>query len=851
MLKYCLFLGLSFCVAAAAAPIERLRLELPETSDAGLRQSAGVFLRRMKARVPQLAEAEAVSAAPKAGELLVKILPYFPAEKSPGPEGYRLRIASVPAGGVVAEVTGADRLGTLFGLGALYRKTALDGSGFSVDACDETSAPRYELRSVNQGWPVNMDSGMRTGTGARKWEKQEGIDYQEELILQGMNGYTHGWGGGMPVVLDRYKGEKKQVSTFVMDFCDEYGLNYVLSHSINGIGRDNMKPEWRALLFRYRSWQHACPSIPEARETMIRGHEIAARHTPRIDYVMLLPGDVAGCDCGKCRPWALTYYQLAVETAQAIHKYHPKAKVFFSNQEFRTEANRLLFDRFYRDKSPEFAGYAYGPGSSENSFYGYVKPNPAFDRYPGVYPGSAFLKSRLNYLAPGQQVLAFMDIGHWKRSQTGVAELDPAWSETYERRSFNACPVRLGRVWREVLPYIEHGIGYSESIFDDFSKFFTLRLLWSPEFSDRQITREYAAFYCGENVAELLTDAIFLHERNVEQAMLPNGENILKCHRMVEEAYRKMAAPYRRNNWRFDLFRQRAAFDAWMWIRMDAQKRVYDRVLTQLSGKVPSAGQVKRMIAELEEAGRIPALKPYREIMQRTDDALDAAAGLRSIALKRLDSRPDQVGAGWLIARLKEIAAAPDEAAARKLCDAVVNYDRVGELEYYDNCGTPGEMPHFDPKSGEVYYGSGRMVRDSRPSQRSYNFSSEALDGLRFVYPAVDPKAAYKVEFTYPNPDGVTFALNSPNEFEVYANGRLLGRCVPNNMHFVNPTSKEPGRERRLLSPASEKPEDFTRFSLDIPAEVTASGGEVAIEFRKVPGRAVSTCISEIWLKKR
>ena len=52
MLKYCLFLGLSFCVAAAAAPIERLRLELPETSDAGLRQSAGVFLRRMKARVP-------------------------------------------------------------------------------------------------------------------------------------------------------------------------------------------------------------------------------------------------------------------------------------------------------------------------------------------------------------------------------------------------------------------------------------------------------------------------------------------------------------------------------------------------------------------------------------------------------------------------------------------------------------------------------------------------------------------------------------------------------------------------------------------------------------------------------
>ena len=375
--------------------------------------------------------------------------------------------------------------------------------------------------------------------------------------------------------------------------------------------------------------------------------------------------------------------------------------------------------------------------------------------------------------------------------------------------------------------------------------------MWNTEASDRQITREYAAFYCGENVAELITDAIFLHEQNVEHAMLPNGANILKCHRMVEEAYRKMTAPYRRNNWRFDLFRQRAAFDAWLWTRMDSQKRAYDQVLKQLSGEPPSAEEIKSMIAKLENAGKIPTLMPYRNIMQQTDDALDAAAGLRSIALKRLDDRPDQVGVGWLIARLREIAAAPNRKAARKICNATVNYDRVGEYEYYDNCGTPGEMPHFDPGSGEVYYGSGRMVRDSRPSQRSYNFSSEALDGLRFIYPAVDPNAAYKVEFTYPNPDGVTFALNSPNEFEVYANGRLLGRCVPNNMSFVNPTSREPDRERRQLSPASMKPENFTRFSLDIPEEVTASGGEVVIEFRKVPGRAVSTCISEIWLKKR
>ncbi len=847
MLRLLLALGVLCCFKVSAGKLERIRVEYFIGADAGVKRNVEVFLRRMEARIPGLKE----SAGGKAGELLVKIQPCFHSGKSPGPEGYRLRITKASSGGMTAEVTGADNRGILFGLGALYRKSIPGTRGFRLPEVDETSAPRYELRSVNNPIRTNMDGGMTAETGARKWSNDEAASYQEELFLHGQNGITHGWGAEVPVTLSAYDGRKRGVSLWAAEFAHRYGMKYVLSNSINGLGRRNMKWEWRALLFGYRSWQHGCPSIPEVRRMLVAIREIAAKNIGEIDAVMLLPGDVAGCHCAKCTPWELTYYELAGEMAQAIHKYHPNAKIFLSNQEFKSEQNIRFFERLRQDRSTEFAGFVYGPGSSENSFYGYVKPNPVYERYPGVYPGSTFLKSRLNYLAPGQRVIGFMDIGHWKRSQTGISPLDPAWSEVYERRSFNARPVRLGRIWREVLPYIEYGIGYSESLFDDFSKFFTLRLLWNPDLSERQITWEYAAFYCGENVAELLTDALFLHERNVEQSMLANGENILKCHRMVEEAYRKMAVAYRRNNWRFDLFRQRAAFDAWLWTRMDSQKRAYDQTLERLAGKEPGPDDIRQMIAKLEVAGKIPALKPYYTIMQQTDDALDAAAGLRSVALRRLNDRPDQVGVGWLIARLKEIAAAPDATTARKLRDAVVNYDRIGELEYYDNCGTPGEMPHFDLKSGECYYGTGRMTADSRPSQRSYNYTSEALEGLRFVYPEVDPKAAYKVEFTYPNPTGVTFALNSPNEFEVYANGRLLGRGIPNNMFYVNPTSREPGQERRLLSPADVKPEAFTRFAFDIPQEVTASGGEVVIQFRKVPGRAISTCVSEIWLRKR
>ena len=787
-----------------------------------MRLATEIFQRRLSVRTRCVVFDGKVHDPPETGEMSVRVAPYLSAERSPGAEGYAVDVRRSVSGGVVVDIAGSDRLGLMFGLGALYRKIKLLEDGVDVPVFNEQSAPRYELRSVNQNIVKNMDDRVRAATKARKWTREEAVGYQEELFLMGQNGLVHGWGTSTPLVLERYDGTKRSVNTFASDLAERYGVKYVLTCSINGLGKANMRSDWQAVLFRCASDVLACPSNTDARRALVDSREIAARHVSNLDYVMLMPGDVAGCDCDKCRPWELTYYDLAVEMAAAIHRSHPMARVLVSNQEFQIDQNERFFAR-YRDRSDQqLSGYVYAPGSNENSFYGYIRPNRISNHFPGCYPSSMFLKSRLRFLAPDDKVAALMDIGHWIRSQTGLTDVDPSWSEMYERRTFNVCPRRIGRIWREVMPYMDLGVGYSETILDDFSKYFSLRLLWNPELSDWEIAREYAALYAGDDVADELTKAFFLHEQNVSRVMAKSKDDIRRCHELVEDVWRRMSPQYRHGNWRILLFRQRVALDVWLSERLEFQKILIDHILAELckSEVVQPVELLDRWIAELRDSHRPAKLEHFLDIARAADDELDRAAGLRSMELHRLFVRPDQVGAGWLIEQLEKMKGQD----AARIKTETLDYDVVGKDEFYDNLGTPGEMPHFDRWSGEMYYGSGRLAKNSRPSQRSYCYSSKALEGVRLVYDGLDRMAEYRVEFGYPNITWLTFAANSPNEFDVFADDLKIGHCVPagnSSLHF--------------------------RFR--IPRQVTEDG-RMSLQFKPTSGKGVSTCISEVWIRK-
>ncbi len=764
--------------------------------------------------------------APGTGVLTIRLCIGFAPEQSPGEEGYEIDIASAGPG-CLATIRGADARGILFGLGRLLRETELTAGGFRLPYFRDKTAPRYAVRGANQNYMDKIDGAVARRTKARAWSREEAIFYLEELFLQGQNIYLHGWGTSSSVTEKNYDPSQKIIRGVNLNYANlarDYGMMYFLGNAVNGIGADNMKNDsWRAIVHREPNKALACPSNPEARAAILRIRDIYFKHIPRLDYVMLQPADVAGCECAKCAPWPETYYRLCVEIAAIIHRYHPQCKVMISNQEFSIEDNRRFFDLMRRENSPGVNGYVYAPGCSENSSYGYVVPDPDWMRYPGVYPASTFLKSRLKYLNPEQQVMAMMDIGHWNRVQNSVPRIDPVFSEIYPRRTFNVRPRAITQAWREVFPYSDQLIGYSETILDDFEKYLSLRLAWDPDLDARTIVREYYTYYCGPGAGAILADAVFLGERNYELPVAGNEKNIRRFYDSVEKAWSIMPECYRRDNWRMLALRQRAATDLYLVLRVAAQQKAYDAAIREVAGLKVSRERLTAL-ADALEFKESPELVKLHEAIIGFDNETDRIIGVRCLSVGKIGTA-DNVGVGYLAAGLRRAAALSGDGERARELAALVNYDRVGPGEFYDNCGTPDRQPHFDFSSGELYYGTGIWPEASRPSQRYYNYTAMRQPGLRFRYRGLDQKAAYRVEVVYPNPKGVSFALNSPNVFEVYADGERIGEGRPSG-------------------------EGFDRFAFDIPAGLT-SDGALDIEIRKKAGEAVCTCISEIWIRKR
>ncbi len=753
----------------------------------------------------------------------------IPSVDNIGPEGFALDIiAPDNKSGQRVMLAGVDSRGVLFGLGRILHMIQLANNGiYSLRVCSIRTSPRFAVRSGGGNLRQNIDGKVRRKTGARKWTKEEGIRYFESLILNGENTFMYGWGTSVPVSLDRYDEKThKGVSTWRSELAKRYGVDFLVANSINGIGRNNMKkPEWRATLFGRKHSSLVCPSIPDARKALLRVKEIYFKHCPKLDYIVFLPADVAGCECKKCQPWSMTYYNLLLQMASLVHKYHPAAKVYFANQGFTIADNEKFFMRIHNENPRDVNGYCYAPGGSENSTYGYLKINKKWNIYPGRYPKSSFLKSRLFYLHPGQSVMAIEDISHWKRAENGLPYIDPVLSEVYHRRTFNARPMWYKAVWERILPYCDAVCGYSEGIFDDFNKFLTLRLAWNPDLSAKEIAQEYYNYYCGTEAGKILAEAVFLGEQNYALPVRKNAACIEKFYDMVKQANRIMPRVYRRNNWRFLMLYERATIDLYLLRKLQSAEKLYNRVLLKLRRSDESKlnetlAWVKR---ELDSGYETAEMRSLKAEAKQIDDELNCIAAIRFDAILKMDN-VDSVGINWLSSLVKKAMKQKDVNKKRAIIDEILNYDVVGKGEFYDNCGTLDGQPHFNFKSGELYYGTGHWSKDSRPSQRYYDYSFEAQDGLEFDYTGLDKAAHYKITVIYPNPKGVSFAFNSPNEFEIYADGVKLGRAVP--------TGK-----------------GFDKFSFVIPYAVTKDG-QMKIQFRKVPGRARCTCISEIWIRK-
>jgi hypothetical protein len=836
------FLGLDSL--GPAQGINSIRICIPPGTPEQCRFYAGLFSSHILRRAPAVRvtiESQFDMQPPVAGELIVyagvagknkqgdllfqEVFNDLPSELRPGQEGYAVKLTP-SANGYKAWLAGVDERGFLYGLGRLLYLSEKKGPWIQWPALEECSAPRVAVRSMNgPSFKVAMDAALAKKIGARSYTTEEGLFYWEEDLFLGVNLYTVGRGRVSPVNLEKYRQDGAAgVSLQTDEICKQYGVDVCISQSVNGLGTSNIKPGWNALSESGLQDPHlGCLSVPESRQAIIETWAAYAKESKKFEYALLQSADIAGCHCPACqKDWPKTFYDLCCDIARAVHQWKPAAKLYFTNQAMSIEENERLFSLMRTDKDCPLAGFAYAPGGSENSTYGDILKNPEWNRYPSVYPDSTFLKSRLNYLRPDQDILAFPDVSHWKRAECAVPYIDPIISEIYPRRTYNARPNAYENVFRERMPYCTGLSGYSEGNFDDFNKFFILRLLWNPELSSEEIAREYYTYYCGSKAGLLLARAVFLGEQIYEKPFRSCGEIIRQYQELVKQAGECMPPEYRKGNWRYSLMVVRSQLDFYIYQRTQFQQQQMDQAVQMLTPVLkldkpePAIREAVQLLSKPFESGLLVEAKA-------ADDAADAAVGIRSFALTIVE-KSDAVGVSWLKAQLELILKEKNPDVMLERLGQVLNYDKVGSGEFYDNCGTLDQQPHYNFSSGNLYYGTGTWPEGTRPSQRWYNYSFEAQDGLEFSYNGLDKKANYTVTVTCPNPGGVSFAANSPNEFYIYADGEQIGKVTP--------------------------PNRVEQFTFDVPFSVTEDG-LVHISLRKVPGQSRSTCISEIWLRKK
>ncbi len=822
--------------------IKSVMVVINEASEAQYGRYADMFVAHLSRRFPAiqamvLRGEQVVAPPPKEGQLVVWAgtcagdeqlaarLDSLPTETDPGPEGF---VMTVDMSQRTALVAGVDNRGVLYGLGRLLLLTQHQDDTLALPNVNIRTAPRYATRAANGSEKTPMDPKLAQLTNARKWDSREGWQYFEELLLLGANQYTDGWGSTTAVDVDKYNPDTGEgVSTWRSQMMVDYGVKYMISNSINGLGGSFKVPDaWRALDHGARHDRNVCISVPEARAKLIELKGAIFKFDPRIDGIMFSASDVAGCECEKCAPWSHTYYDLCRDLAAELHKYKPDAEVYVTNQDFLPDDNEWMFSQIEQQKPDWLTGYASAPGGSENSTYGYIPINTRWNRYPGIYPERTFLKSRLHYLPPGMKMIAFTDISHWKRAQNGLKVIDPAFSEVYERRTFNVRPAAYERIIKSAMPYVDGMVGYSEGNFDDFNKYMLLRLLWNPDLTAQQITTEYYTYYCGPQAAPLLAEAAFLAERIQEQALADSADDIARYNELIQQAQKLIPPAYMAGNWRFAMLAQRAAIDQYILSKYQLHRKVYDQALTDLAAAVRNPSQltaaltsVKSTLAGLKDT---PQMQQLIELAKKWDDLSDQGGGIRSISVQKMQ-KVDSVGTTWLAGQIDLALDIADTNARLAATKAIVNYDQPGDGGFYDNCGTVDQQPHYNFASGELYYGTGSWPKDSRPSQRSYNYSFEKQDGLEFNYSGLNRNRSYQVKLTFPNPGGVSFATNSPNEFLVLADGVEVGHAVPSG-------------------------QGFDTFTYSIPRQLTMDG-RLNLALRKVPGKARCTCISEVWLQ--
>ncbi|HOX36435.1 MAG TPA: hypothetical protein PL033_00485 [Candidatus Brocadiia bacterium] len=765
-----------------------------------------------------------------------------PTTRNPGGEGFVLKTISQP-GRTVIMAAGVDERGALYAVGEILRRMTFGGGRISFSSDLEIrTAPAFKVR----GLIVSQGHTMLELTGARAWTADEWQRAVLDYALAGANAFELGASSSK----DRSK----------YDFIKSYGLDVLNSCSANtGDG----PPEWRAIEGIGRQ-NYLCPSIPEARKALLDAWEARWKNCLPCDYLRIKSGDGGGCECDRCRPFGAVYIRLVEDMAKIVRRYSPKTKILVANQKLDNAGDQAIFDYLKQTQPDWMDAFCYGPGSNAMGWMPGRRQDHRIDLFdhPGFGPNERYLQEILHQLPAHIDIVHFTDLTHWVYSQYGLMDHelipdrdqevpppwdhwiydkrpDPAFAQVYNRRTFHARPKHYHRIFQETMRYAIGDVAYSEGHHDHMNTWIWQRLLWSPHQSAEEVSREYARTWFGPDAAGLMTEALFLHEDNLDDCG-DNRADVDRLPDMIRKTGGMTPPDQLEKNYLWRQYLQKALLDKYIKhreARQFALQADVERILGESLKSGDTVGAIKKAQERMSEDIETAEMKALRAEAKRIGEESDRIFGMNNDGLFNLDL--DLVGLGWLEEQLKEARDATEK-ERQGIIDRIVNYEDAGEGGFYDNAGDPKNSPHL------TYgwpYGDGGFSQYNRRSQRNTAFTTVEDQGVTFEYDGLDPEAQYRARFTLLRP--------------VY---------LPRYAMFQKQTTQSIYANDFCLAKDLELPPSKCRFfEFDIPAEATRSG-KLKIMFRKSEGVGTGaeqdltiwrntggwgTLCSEVWLMKK
>jgi len=536
-------------------------------------------------------------------------------------EGFAVKSISLDNTPAILAV-GADNRGMLYAAGEILRQMNTEALAINFKTFDVSSAPAYRFRGAN-----NPQGGtMRKFTKSRAWTTREWKEVILDYALAGANCfYAEEWGS----TSERTK------------FLKSFDLMTTVGIRPNQY-QGEFSEEWKSGGLQDWEWLGSnwiCPSIPEAREALLKQWTEKLKTLGDHDILRFYAGDPGGCRDERCKPWGKTFALLCEDISKIALKTHPNLIILIANQDLTNEGDMAIFDYLSEEPQDWLYGLAYGPGSNAMSWYFRHKLNDELFEYPGYGWLNRYLAETLNDLPKDKKIVHYSDITHWIMAQYNIGNPERNIAKSYGRRTWHTRPKALYKIFQAIMPFSQGDIIYTEGYHDHFNQYFWHRLLWNPHQTAEEVVKEYCNLYFGDQAIKSMTKAIFQLEKNFEIPLATN-DGIDRYYALVKEAGTLIPSHIMEKDHIWRLHMQKAALDKYIQLKLQRELFQEERIRKLLqqgieSGDLNSA--IDKSLAILNEPRETQVMAAYKQKANKLGIESEQLFGVRNVGYTRLN----------------------------------------------------------------------------------------------------------------------------------------------------------------------------------------------------------------------